>query len=277
MCILLSGVESRLATISLDTDELEMLMELNSMPDLPGSLMQGNIMQMVTGLPVLFNTLHIRRAIIPAANGHTTARALARYYAALATGGTIPPPHSNLSKPALGSHTHAPKFPPPKVKKRRGFVDFLIGKTSPEKENQDHSLNEIIIEDGDGNVGVSSKAKKMFSNPQIRDAFMGVGDYSTLVFPNGSFGLGFRRFKSASGQITSFGHSGIGGSTGFCDIEHDFSMAITVNRLSLGGVTRRIVQLVCSELNVPVPDEFLGSGQMGQMSRAVELADMIGA
>jgi len=53
-----------------------------------------------------------------------------------------------------------------------------------------------------------------------------------------------------------FGHSGMGGSTGFCDIKNRFAIAVTLNKMSLGTATRRIVQLVCSELNVPIPDEF---------------------
>lgn len=263
---MLLGVESRLATLTIDTNELEKLMEFNSRPDIPDSLKQVNIAQMVTGLPVLFNTLNIRRAIIPAANGHMTARALARYYAALANGGIIPPPHSNLSSPPLGSHIHIPKFPPLKIQeKRRGIKNFIKDNTSMlnlNGGNQGYSLVDISIEGGDDNAGVSN-VKKMFNNPKIHDAFMGVGDYSTLVYPGGVFGLGFRRLKSDGGKLTGFGHSGVGGSTGFCNIEHDFSIAITLNKMSLGGVTRRIVQLVCSELNVPVPDEFSEAGLRG--------------
>ena len=251
---------------TIDTAELAKLMDFNSRPDLPASLEQGNIVQMATGLPVLFNTLNMRRAILPAANGHLTARALARYYATLATGGIIPPPHSNLSVPPLGSHTHIPKFPSLKVqKKKRSIKDVFKGRSSAlslNGENNGYSLVDINIDDGNDNAG-SSKVRRMFTNPKIHDAFLGLGDYSTLVFPNGYFGLGFRRFKSDSDKITSFGHSGVGGSTGFCDIEHDFSIAITVNKMSLGGVTRRIIQLVCAELNVPVPDEFSETGRKG--------------
>lgn len=258
------GVESRLATLTLDTDDLEKLMDLRSRQDIPDSLKQGNLVEMATGLPVLFNTLNIRRAIIPAANGHMTARALARYYAALATGGLIPPPHSNLSKPPLGSHTHIPKFPPLKTQKRRGVRDLIKDSTSSfsfNGESKGYNLVDIRIDNGDDNG--DGRTRKLFNNPMIHDAFMGTGDYSTLVFPDGVFGLGFRRFKSDSDEITSFGHSGIGGSTGFCDIKNNFSLAITVNKMSLGGVTRRIVQLVCSELNVPVPDEFSDTGRTG--------------
>ncbi|XP_020264539.1 uncharacterized protein LOC109840344 isoform X2 [Asparagus officinalis] len=253
------GVETRLATLTIDISELDKFMEMNSRPDLPDSLKQGDILQMATSLPVLFNTLNIRRAIIPAANGHLTARALARYYAALANGGIIPPPHSNLSKPPLGSHTHIPKLPPLKPqKKKRGTKSSM--KANP--SDPSYSLVEIRTEDANGGTG-GNKARRMFNNPKIRDAFMGVGDYSTLTLQDGYFGLGFRRFRSDNDKLTSFGHSGVGGSTGFCDVEHDFSLAVTVNKMSMGNVARRIVQLVCSELNVPVPDEFSEAGRKG--------------
>lgn len=272
-CFLI-GVESRLATLSIDYDDLEKLMDLKSRPDIPDSLKQGNMVEMAAGLPVLFNTLNVRRAIIPAANGHTTARALARYYAALATGGIVPPPHSNLSKPPLGSHTHIPKFPSLKAqKKRRGMKELIKRSTSSfalNGESKGYALVDIKIDDGDDNGG-GSKAIRMFSNPEIRDAFMGTNEYGTLVFPDGLFGLGFRRFRSDGGKVTSFGHSGVGGSTGFCNIEHDFSIAITVNKMSLGGLTRRIVQLVCSELNVPVPDEFSENGLKGPDMQAFRM------
>jgi hypothetical protein len=54
--------------------------------------------------------------------------------------------------------------------------------------------------------------------PRIHDEFMGVGEYRNLVLPNGKFGLGFRRFSSSDGSFYGFGHSGMGGSIGFCDI-----------------------------------------------------------
>ncbi|KAB5513723.1 hypothetical protein DKX38_027629 [Salix brachista] len=35
-----------------------------------------------------------------------------------------------------------------------------------------------------------------------------------------------------------------------------FAIAVTLNKMSFGTATRRIIQFVCSELNVPLPDEF---------------------
>ncbi|XP_074587088.1 uncharacterized protein LOC141842978 isoform X2 [Curcuma longa] len=247
------GVESRLATLTLDKEELQNLLEIRSRQDMPSSLQQVNLAEIASTLPLLFNTLNIRRAIIPAANGHCSARALARYYASLATGGLIPPPHSSMSKPLLGRHVHVPTLPSAKQSKKKWKIKEIVSanKHSP-------SSNIGNTEGGDWkNIG------RIFSNPKIHNAFMGLGEYSDLVVPNGKFGLGFRNFYTTTCNLSSFGHSGVGGSTGFCDIEHNFSIAITVNKMSLDGVTRSIVQLICSELNIPLPEEFSSFGEKG--------------
>ncbi|KAG0473953.1 hypothetical protein HPP92_015810 [Vanilla planifolia] len=254
------GVESRLATLSLDSGDLERLATIQLRPETPDALRQENLFEMVISLPVLFNSLNVRRATIPASNGHCSARALARYYAALATGGKIPPLHSTLSKPPLGDHLHHPKFPSIKKtpKNRKCSIRAPSFSCSPFSHGNDNIgynvVNNIASED-------DAQQRTLFDDPNIRDAFLGSGDFSTMVLPGGSFGLGFKRLQHGGDQnLTMFGHSGIGGSTGFCDAAHDFAIAVTVNRMSLGVVTRRIVQLVCSELNIPVPDEFSGHG-----------------
>ncbi|XP_043713813.1 uncharacterized protein LOC122662289 [Telopea speciosissima] len=287
------GVESRLATLTLDTEDLYRLSRISSPPDLPSSFQTNNMLQLVTGLPALFNTLNVRRAIIPAANGHCSARALARYYATLAAGGMVPPPHVS-SRPPLGSHPHIPKFPSlesPEKKKANKMKEMVI----PKKKTKvnDHSRNSKngnndkktsidrytrLCTSGSSSSSSSNTpdsvdgsesddhrrgVSKIFSNQKIHDAFLGVGDYSNLVLPNGKFGLGFRRFSLKDGSLTSFGHSGIGGSTGFCDIENRFAIAVTLNKLSLGTVTGNIIQFVCSELNLPVPEEFSRFGENG--------------
>ncbi|XP_042498174.1 uncharacterized protein LOC122076742 [Macadamia integrifolia] len=287
------GVESRLATLTLDIEDINRISRLRgSSLDLPSTFQPDNMLQLVTGLPALFNTLNVRRAIIPAANGHCSARALARYYATLAAGGMVPPPHTS-SSPPLGSHPHIPKFPSlQSPKKERGKkIKDMVG---PKKRAKviDHSRNSKNGNDRKTSIdkytrlcasGSSSSSSantpdsvdgiesddhrrgvnKIFSNPKIHDAFLGVGDYGNIVFPNGKFGLGFRRFSLKDGSLISFGHSGIGGSTGFCDIEHRFAIAVTLNKLSLGTVTGKIIQLVCSELNLPVPEEFAKFGEKG--------------
>lgn len=274
-----SGVESRLAALTVDTDDLNKMSGVGSRPDLPLSLQPNNIPEFVKGIPVIFNTLSVRRAIIPAANGHCSARALARYYAALATGGIVPAPHPP-SQPPLGSHNHIPKFPLKPHRKKRSLSEDLktqnINKVgSSGKHSDDKSMKlgssssdkgDITIESGGTNSirsGGDGSGVRMFRNPSIHDAFMGVGAYGNLALPNGKFGLGFRRLRSSDGSLIGFGHSGIGGSTGFCDIKHDFAIAVTLNKMSLGGVTRSIIQFVCSELNVPIPDEFTRDGERG--------------
>jgi aarF domain-containing kinase len=80
--------------------------------------------------------LNVRRAIIPGANGHCSARALARYYAALVDGGLVPPPHSSLSKPPLGTHPHILQFPSEITsKKQKGKKSKAAGSASKKKGN----------------------------------------------------------------------------------------------------------------------------------------------
>ncbi|OIW03049.1 hypothetical protein TanjilG_20977 [Lupinus angustifolius] len=262
------GVESRLAALTVDTDDLRKLSGLTGRPDLPSSFQPQQIAQLATTLPALFNTLHARRAIIPAANGHLSARALARYYAALADGGKIPPPHSSASQPVLGSHPHTPKLfsskKAPKNRKCFGRKELIL----PSTDNNPTGYEQVSsVEDLQDNSEGSSTNKdsnprtraagKFFKNPKVIDEFLGVGEYENLALPGEGFGLGFKRFSSKDGSSIAFGHSGMGGSTGFCDVTHRFSIAITLNKMSFGGVTGKIVQLVCSELNIPVPDDFL--------------------
>ncbi|KAJ4900516.1 ABC1 family protein [Raphanus sativus] len=274
------GVESRLATLTLDTDELNKLPSIASQPELPSTFQPVKIFQIASNVPVLFNTLNVRRATIPAANGHCSARALARYYAALVDGGRVPPPHSSLSQPPLGSHTHVPKFSSVNdaTKKRKGKEMAATEKLKPKdhkekrlydgRESNTESLARLVNDTSSsaGKTEISSNDQQddihnMFSNSKIHDAFMGTGDYSGLVLPDGKFGLGFKRVTSQDGSLVGFGHSGLGGSTGFCDIENRFSIAITLNKMSMGGVTGNIIRLVCSELNIPLPKDFsLSSG-----------------
>ncbi|KAJ3696269.1 hypothetical protein LUZ60_001646 [Juncus effusus] len=254
------GVESRLATLTLDTDDMKKLSQ--NQQDNTNNTNITNIAQMASGVPVLFNTLNIRRAILPAANGHCSARALARYYAALAVAGQIPPPHSTHSDLPLGSHTHIPKLPsfvPPKKKSFLNKLNFTASDSSSPTPNNDIAYIPIDIND---NIE-DNKVSRIFENPKFHDACMGLGDYESLIYPDGKFGLGFRRYKNKDGKLMGFGHSGLGGSTGYCDLESNFAVAVTVNRMSLGGVTRKVIQLVCEELGINLPDEFSSLGEKG--------------
>ena len=205
-------------------------------------------MSTITALPVLFNTLFVRRAIIPAANGHFSARALARYYATLATEGLVPPPSSS-SEPPLGSHPQKPmdkKFDP-------------LAKRSKKDGTKRADRNTKVVTDIESpKVVEPSSSGRIFSNARIHDAFLGAGEYSNLAYTQEKFGLGFRRITSGDSNsggedVIGFGHSGVGGSTGFCYPAHNFVFAITLNKLSQGGVTAQIVRLVTRELGLPCP------------------------
>ncbi|XP_045811188.1 uncharacterized protein LOC123905566 isoform X2 [Trifolium pratense] len=270
------GVESRLAALTVDTDDLNKLAAIGNRPDLPSTFQPQQIAQLATTLPPLFNTLYARRAIIPAANGHLSARALARYYAALADGGKIPPPHSSSFKPILGSHPHIPKLSSQKTPKKRKCMGRAVAslpainksyeKVSSKEDSEitegGNNSRDSSGSDDAGSSNVDSNPRthvsgKVYRNPRIVDEFLGTGEYENLTLPGGGFGLGFKRFSSKDGLTIAFGHSGMGGSTGFCDVTNRFSIAVTLNKMSFGGVTGKIVQLVCSELNIPVPDDFL--------------------
>ncbi|KAF3454082.1 hypothetical protein FNV43_RR04529 [Rhamnella rubrinervis] len=79
-------------------------------------------------------------------------------------------------------------------------------------------------------------------------------EYGNLVYPK-KYGLGFKRYTSKEGSPIGFGHSGMGGWTGLCDVENRFTMAVTLNCVSFGSITADIVQLVCSELNIPIREK----------------------
>ncbi|XAR69621.1 Cadmium-transporting ATPase [Bertholletia excelsa] len=273
------GVESRLATLTTDTDDLKMLSGLSNenglsnYPGLPSSFQPQDIAQLATTLPILFNALNIRRAIIPAANGHCSARALARYYAALVDGGRVPPPHSSSSKPPLGSHPHIPKFPSLKSQKKpkaskKELQDSHSSKDGGSSGKGGSEYKSLPSNDGsiDSDYPMaaetsSNTVREIFNNPRIHDAFLGAGEYEKLVLPNGKFGLGFSRSYAKDGTLVGFGHSGMGGSTGYCDIKNRFAIAVTLNKMSFGAVTGKIVQFVCSELGIPAPEQFSRFGQ----------------
>ncbi|XP_057799176.1 uncharacterized protein LOC131015001 isoform X2 [Salvia miltiorrhiza] len=264
------GVESRLATLTSDVEDIKRLSEITKRPDIPASFQSQlqDASQLASALPALFNTLFARRAIIPAANGHCSARALARYYAALVDQGAIPPPHASPAQPLLGSHPHIPKFTPPKsTKKQRGSKHKRDSSNDGSSLKKASGANYTKVPSGDVSISSSSSAArgehgndrttaKLFTNSRIHDAFVGAGEYEKLTLPGGQFGLGFKRSYSEDGKLIGFGHSGMGGSTGYCDIDNRFSIGITLNKLNMGGVTAKIMQLVCTELNIPLPADF---------------------
>ncbi|XP_030475469.2 uncharacterized protein LOC115692678 [Syzygium oleosum] len=280
------GVESRLATLTVDRNDLTKVSQIRNRPDLPSSFQPEAILESIVTLPALFNMLNIRRAIIPAANGHCSARALARYYAALTDGGLVPPRDSTSFQPNLGSHIHIPKFPSLKVSRRqrgrrnKGVLSLLTNPylQIPNRSNDPQDGDCGITATGQNTTGLdcgssscsintsgsggnddkrrNSDHHKIFSGKGIFDAFLGDGDYANMALPDGMFGLGFKRSRSKEGSYIGFGHTGMGGSTGFCDINNRFAMAVTVNKMSFGAATRSIIELVCSELDLPLPQDF---------------------
>ena len=281
-----AGVEDRLASLTLDLGEVKTMKEamekqkvaiLQSSAPTPierivepsimamkqattpqEALGGGDAMSTITALPVLFNTLFVRRAIIPAANGHFSARALARYYATLATGGVVPP-EPLLGEPRLGSHPHKPfdkKFDPLAKKNKKGSKKGSAGETKVETDIEAPAESVVAPTS-------TSTSSKLFFSSTIHDAFLGAGEYSTLAYTDEKFGLGFRRITtSTANQLSSleetigFGHSGVGGSTGFCFPAHNFSIGITLNKLSQGAVTAQIVRLVTTEMGLPCPTMY---------------------
>ncbi|GKD33729.1 beta-lactamase domain-containing protein 2-like protein [Tanacetum coccineum] len=98
----------------------------------------------------------------------------------------------------------------------------------------------------------------IFTKPKdkIHDAILGNGDYNDLIHPRGSFGLGFHRIFATNGSLTGFGHMGLGGATGYGDIKNRFAIGVTLNKCSSGGLTGEIIRLICSELDLPLPNEY---------------------
>ncbi|KAI3505553.1 hypothetical protein L1887_27685 [Cichorium endivia] len=231
------GVESRVATVTYDETEFSRFAAFSAIiKDTPYAAMPSSLSpDILASLIHLCNSLDAQRAVVPAGNGNISARALARYYAALVDGGIVPSHHSS-SFPPLGSHPHHPKSSNPKS-----------------------DLDNAILETGDT---IEEPDTKIFNNPKstIHDAFLGTGDYKDLVLPDGKFGLGFRRIKTTEGSVIGFGHAGLGGSTGYGDINNRFSIAVTLNKMSFSALTTgEIIRFVCSELDLPVPEDYAGS------------------
>ncbi|CAI9284923.1 unnamed protein product [Lactuca saligna] len=234
------GVESRLATLTYDKTEFSMFVALTATPEFMSHVPSSFTPNILDVLITSSNTLNVRCAILPASNGHFSARALARYYATLVDGGVVPPSQSS-SLPPLGSHPHHP-----------------ITHSHTTNPNRGSDLNIEVLESDDTNDEIDSK---IFSTQKskLHDLFLGNGVNKDLILPNGKFGLGFHRINNIDGSMIGFGHAGLGGSTGYCDINNRFSIAVTLNKLSFGPLVAEIIQFICSELDLPVPDDYAGS------------------
>ena len=263
-------MESRLASLTLDMEEFEHAKgSVNSMGNGPQSgystvgtasiagSVADDFFSVVAAMPVLFNMLFIRRAVIPAANGHFSARALARYYAVLgASADCDASVYTSSSKPPLGSHPQIPTLQP---------KDAKDVNTRCRRKGQKVDKEELSEESTNGDSS-SHSAKKLFKDPKIHNAFLGTEEYDDLAQTAGPFGLGFRRYTLSEGtnnRYLAFGHSGIGGCTAFASPEHNFALAITINKMSRGSVTAKIVKFICAELNLPCPDQYAEHSMMG--------------
>nr|KAJ0205830.1 hypothetical protein LSAT_V11C500250180 [Lactuca sativa] len=74
-------------------------------------------------------------------------------------------------------------------------------------------------------------------------------------------GLGFWKANMIDGSLIGFGHVGVGGSTGYCDVNNRFSIALTLNKLSFGPLVAEIIKFVCSEFDLPLPEDYSGSSK----------------
>ncbi|GJT42800.1 beta-lactamase domain-containing protein 2-like protein [Tanacetum coccineum] len=71
--------------------------------------------------------------------------------------------------------------------------------------------------------------------------------------------MGILRIKATDGNVIGFRHSGLGGSTGYCDINNRFAISVTLNLASSGALTGEIIRFICSELDLPVPKDYAES------------------
>jgi CubicO group peptidase (beta-lactamase class C family) len=172
--------------------------------------------------PLLFNTKKLRTACIPAANGHFSARALAKFYNALAGGAA-----SQQQDEAKGSSSSSSKN-----------VQIL----SPERID---SVREVqVLEHSPLQTepirwGLGFRVYGLQDKKAALDATR-----SSTMFPD----VSSAERKAAAVRYSAFGHSGLGGSFAFCDPDSGLSVAITVNLLTLPkALTSRLMKLICDE------------------------------
>ena len=186
--------------------------------------------------PCMFNTSKIRKACIPSANGHFTARALARFYAALANDGSID-----------GA---------------RIMSEAMVRAMSEERASV--SMNEMMPEMKWG-LGVRKFSDTAFGESPLRAKLVLVFGFARargLFFfracaPRNNHGL------CALRRVLLAGHGGLGGSIALCDPAHNLSVAVTVNKLTLEREpARRVIEEVCESLQIPM-FEGLKSGMAG--------------
>jgi aarF domain-containing kinase len=190
--------------------------------------------------PTFFNNPRIREASIPAANGHFSARALARFYHSIA------PISSSGGGSSGGSSGSVRLF------SSSSWAD-PISKMAEQQLTQ--AKGELMLQGGSGAFAAGYVLYPCSTLDPPVSASQQPGDDNGSSSGGSSGGSG-----SSSSTVTSFGHGGIGGSVALCRCEGDrtLSVAVTLNRLSFDNdkTTGRILRAVYDKMNIPVPAAY---------------------
>jgi len=195
-----------------------------------------------------FNYPTLRAACIPSANGHFSAHALARLYAALADDG------------AVGG---APLVAPGRVAQMMGvlWVDPPAGAggadgAPPAPASSRPSTTNGGAARDDGAVVAGADGSGSGAD--------GDGGLAAVFSDGAAWGAGLRLYDTVSrrGVVTpraALGHSGIGGSSAFAVPGRRLAVAVTVNRLQAVNVAAAAAVLtVCKVLDVAPPATYAG-------------------
>ncbi|KAK1417815.1 hypothetical protein QVD17_26949 [Tagetes erecta] len=180
------GVESRLATLTIDAEDLILLdpeHDIYKSTSYASTLPSSYTFNMVSNLIPLSNTLNARQAIQPAANGHFSARAVARYYAALVDGGIVPPRHNTSEEVKVNTKL----FTGSKEK----IHDALLGRGD---------YKDLVVPNGKFGLGVGRFNAK--DGSIIGFGHPGLGGSSAYCDINNRFAIGVSVNKLSIGVMT---------------------------------------------------------------------------
>eukprot|EP00899_Mesostigma_viride_P006637 jgi/Mesvir1/15975/Mv08284-RA.1 len=246
-----------------------------------------------------FNNLLLRRACIPAANGHFTARALARYYAMIVEGGRVPPRPMPVDAPAcLGSRDGSPSGPVQLFRSGMEILDAMratgpFAHLAPQDSKFGLGFRRYPSASAKEEVDVAPSA----AQGQEKNTLSGAGTRMDAAGASAALGdkssagsSTHRRSASGSNSVTrarpefsgqtssvaqapaapcvgyAFGHGGVGGSLTYCDPKHRMAVAVVVNLLSGDRrIASEVLLHVGHELGVSIS---LHDGPMQQASVA---------
>ena len=207
-----------------------------------------------------FNHPSLRAACLPSANGHFSARALARLYAALADDGAVG--GARLVAPGRVAQMMGPLWVDPPS--GAGVADGAPPPPAPARPST-------------ANGGAAGDAGSDSSGADGDGDGDGDGGAAAMLSDGVAWGAGLRLYDTVSrrGAVTpraALGHSGIGGSMAFAVPGRRLAVAVTVNRLEAVNVAAAAAVLtVCKVLDVPPPatyagmrDKVLGAARAGQ-------------